>query len=69
MIAHGLQGMCVLILTACYHDLISTVTHLDQSDRAVEVLAMEMATDISSTFDESSCIKMVGRVALLCAHS
>ncbi|XP_028403536.1 non-specific lipid-transfer protein-like [Dendronephthya gigantea] len=28
--------------------------------RCVEILGMEMATDLSSTFDEKSCIKMVG---------
>ena len=29
--------------------------------RCVEILGMEMATDLSSTFNESSCIKMVSR--------
>ena len=28
-------------------------------DRAVEILAMEMATDLPSTFQEKSCIKVV----------
>lgn len=29
-------------------------------DKAVEILGMEMATDLSSTFNENSCIKLVG---------
>ena len=29
-------------------------------DRAVEIVGMEMATDLPSTFDEKSMIKMVG---------
>lgn len=32
--------------------------HLE--DQAVEILAMEMATDLPSTFEEKSCLKMVG---------
>ena len=28
-------------------------------DKAVEILGMEMATDLSSTFNENSCIKLV----------
>jgi sterol carrier protein 2 len=28
--------------------------------QAVEIVGMEMATDFPSTFDEESCIKMVG---------
>lgn len=32
--------------------------HLE--NQAVEILAQEMVTDLSSTFDENSCIKMVG---------
>uniref|UniRef100_A0A8C6U4D4 Sterol carrier protein 2 n=1 Tax=Neogobius melanostomus TaxID=47308 RepID=A0A8C6U4D4_9GOBI len=32
--------------------------HLEK--QAVEILAQEMVTDLSSTFDENSCIKMVG---------
>ena len=28
--------------------------------KAVEILAMEMATDLPSTFEEKSCIKVVG---------
>ncbi|XP_022672911.1 non-specific lipid-transfer protein-like isoform X1 [Varroa jacobsoni] len=36
------------------------VKRLDLQDQAVEILAIEMATDFSSTFDEKSCIKMVG---------
>ncbi|XP_028834194.1 non-specific lipid-transfer protein-like isoform X1 [Denticeps clupeoides] len=29
-------------------------------DKAVEIIAQEMVTDLSSTFEENSCIKMVG---------
>ena len=34
--------------------------------RCVEILGMEMATDLSSTFNESSCIKMVSRSYTYC---
>ena len=30
------------------------------TDRAVEIVGMEMATDLPSTFKDRSCIKMVG---------
>lgn len=36
------------------------VKRLGLQDQAVEILAMEMATDLPSTFEEKSCIKMVG---------
>ncbi|OQR68744.1 non-specific lipid-transfer protein-like, partial [Tropilaelaps mercedesae] len=36
------------------------VKRLGLQDQAVEILAMEMATDLPSTFEENSCIKMVG---------
>jgi hypothetical protein len=40
------------------------------SDQAVEILAMEMATDLPSTFEEKSCLKMVGVMNIIkdCAH-
>ena len=33
-------------------------------DKAVEILGMEMATDLSSTFNENSCIKLVSGLTL-----
>ena len=35
-------------------------------DHAVEIIAMEMATDLPSTFAEKSCIKIVRVFLLLC---
>lgn len=37
-----------------------TVKKFGLQDQAVEILAIEMATDFPSTFEEKSCIKMVG---------
>lgn len=37
-----------------------TVRRMGLEDQAVEILGMEMATDPPSTFNENSCIKMVG---------
>lgn len=34
-------------------------------DRAVEILGMEMATDLTSTFGENSSMKLVNRLLLL----
>ena len=36
--------------------------HPSMKPRSVEIIGMEMATDLSSTFDEKSCIKMVRRL-------
>ncbi|MFT7796552.1 non-specific lipid-transfer protein isoform X2 [Arapaima gigas] len=38
----------------------SFVTRYGLQNKAVEILAQEMVTDLSSTFQENSCIKMVG---------
>lgn len=37
--------------------------HLE--NQAVEIVAQEMATDTSSTFEENSCMKMVSRLQLM----
>ena len=38
-------------------------------DKAVEIIGMEMGTDLRSTFEENSCIKMVGRVLVTASIS
>ena len=66
VIDHGLQEKVALIRSTSNHYIMLLCTvwitydKIDQNLQAVEILGIEMATDVPSTFKEKSMMKMVG---------
>lgn len=42
------------------------MTSHNLAHKAVEILAIEMATDLPSTFNQQSCMKMVSNTCIIC---